>query len=100
MKYFFEFPDGEAAFTKEYFIEQMKDNGLTEMQVFPAKMITGESFAWCTKFNDAVETQAGDCGRWCTEYKPRNGKNGRCRFSNNCYEAVEIPITLYLKNQK
>lgn len=26
------------------------------------------------------------CGKECSYYKPRNGKNGRCRFSRNCYE--------------
>jgi len=97
MKYYFEAQDSERCYGKDHFIQEMKDNFITEMEVFPAKMITGEDFAFCTEFDDCMEVRTGDCGRFCEEYKPRNGKNGRCKFSCNCYEPAEKSIVIKLK---
>lgn len=97
MKYYFLNKDSEMCYTKDHFIDLMKDNDLTEIEVYPAKMVKGESYSWCTELQDAIETGRGDCGRSCDDYKPRNGKNGRCRFSKNCYEPDEKPIILKLK---
>jgi len=94
MKYYFEKSevingDETGAYSKDYFIEKMKEEGLTEIEVYPAVMLKGEQFAWCSEFQDTVEVRQGDCGRFCDKYSPRNGKNGRCRFSQNCYEPDE-----------
>jgi hypothetical protein len=97
MRYYFEDQESERGYAKDHFIEEMKERGITEMKVYPAKMIKGEDFAYCTEYSEPVETGAGDCGRFCEFYKPRNGKNGRCRFSSNCYEALEVPITITIK---
>jgi len=97
MKYYFEKNDSERCYSRQYFIEEMKEQGISEMVVYPAKMLTGELVAWCSIWGDAVETQRGDCGKDCDKYEPRNGKNGRCRYSNNCYEPEDKPITLKIK---
>ena len=99
MKYYFENIDSERCYSIDYFYEQLNDNELTEMRIYPAKIIYGEFVAWCTKYNDAIETQRGDCGRICEDYKPRNGKNGRCKFSNNCYEPSDKPILITIKDK-
>ena len=96
MKYFFETQDSEMCYTKEHFLNEMEDN-LTEMEVYPAKMIVGEPFAWCTELETSIETRKDDCGKWCNDYAPRNGKNGRCKHSSNTYEASEIPVTIKQK---
>lgn len=102
MKYYFEksavlADDETGAYSKDYFIERMKEEGLTEIEVFPAVMMKGEDYAWCSEYCEPVEVKAGDCGKICENYKPRNGKNGRCRFSKNCYEPAEKSIILKLK---
>ena len=93
MKYYFDSMDGEACYPKDYFEEQLGKD-LTEMKLYPAKMIKGELVAWCSIWGEPFETQRGDCGKDCDKYKPRNGKNGRCKFSKNCYEPINEPITI------
>lgn len=98
MKYYFENDDSERCYSIDYFKKQLNERELSEMTIYPAKMVKGELVAWCTKFDDAIETQRGDCGKFCDLYKPRNGKNGRCKYSYNCYEPIEDkPIVIKLK---
>ena len=94
----FEFDDyPESCYPKSHFIEEMKERGIDQITVYPAKMLKGEEYAWCTEFQDMVEVKQGDCGRFCEKYSPRNGKNGRCRFSANTYEPdTDNPIVLTL----
>ena len=96
MKYYFRDMYGEEnCYPKDYFEEQLGGD-LTEMTIYPAKMIKGQLIAWCSEFGESMETQCGDCGKECDKYKPRNGKNGRCKFSKNCYEPINEPITIKL----
>jgi len=94
MKFYFA-PDinDENCYTKKDIIEMMKEEGLTVTEIFPAKMVTGESYFWCSLFQDVGEV-GESCGRECTGYSPRNGKNGRCKHSKNCYEPADEPIIL------
>jgi len=96
MKYYFETPDSELCYNKDYFIELMKERDINEMEVFPAHIITGESFFWCSEYQETGET-GESCGRQCEKYKPRNGKNGRCRYHSSTYEPIDKPIILRLK---
>ena len=97
MKYYFENKDSEMCYNKEHFQELMVEYDISEIEVYPAKMLIGELVAWCTKYGDAMETQRGDCGKDCDLYSPRNGKNGRCKYSKNCYEAIDKPVILKRK---
>lgn len=84
-KYYFGDDEGNC-YTLDCFIEQL-GGGLDELTVYPAKMITGESVYYCQKFREVGEVGEG-CGMICPGYYPRNGKNGRCRYSANCYEPM------------
>lgn len=64
--------------------EQMREEGITEKTVYEAEIMIGEPFYFCSFFGEVGEVGEG-CGKDCSEYKPRNGKNGRCKFSKNCY---------------
>ena len=97
MKYYFRHKDSERCYTKDDLFDLFwSDEDITEMQVYPAKMMIGEPFAFCSEFGESIETRTGDCGKFCDKYSPRNGKNGRCRFSYNCYEPADEPIILKL----
>jgi hypothetical protein len=75
----------------------MKENGLTEMDVFEAEIETDTGYFWCSEFDAITEKNDYTCGRWCEKYKPRNGKSGRCIFNKNCYDQTEIVKHLKLK---
>ena len=85
----------EACYSLDYFQEQL-GNGLTELIIYPAKMVTDSEYFYCAEFQEVGEVGEG-CGKMCDKYEPRNGKNGRCRHARNCYEPImDKPITLSL----
>lgn len=89
MKYFyFREDDDENCYLKKDILEDMRENGIETLKIFKAKRMTGEGYFWCT-VNQEVGEVGNGCGRFCEAYKPRNGKNGRCRFSGYCYEPTE-----------
>jgi hypothetical protein len=97
MKYYFKNRDSENCYTKDYFIEEMKERGVTEIEVYPAVIMIGEPFFWCSVISECFEKGENSCGKFnCNHYKPRNGKNGICRFYRNCYEVSEKSIILKL----
>ena len=90
VRFYFREYDDERCYLKKQIIEDMKEEGINELKIYKAKMVVGELVAYCSKLQDIIETDRGDCGKkWCEHYEPRNGKNGRCRFSNNCYEHTD-----------
>ena len=96
MKYYFENEDSEACYTIDHYKDQMKEYGITEMQVYPVRIIKGSEYSYCIEFSDPGETKEM-CGKLnCDSYTPRNGKNGRCKYNRNCYEPVDEPITIKL----
>jgi len=96
MKYYFEYLDSENCFTKEHFIELMEGRCISELKVYLAKIMYGSGYFYCQKYGETGESSEGTCGKWCESYKPRNGKNGRCKYHSNPYEASDKPITIKL----
>jgi hypothetical protein len=99
MRFYFREDDDEVCYLKKQIIEDMKEEGLTELKIFKAKRVTGESYFWCTANQETGEVGEG-CGRFCYHYKPRNGKNGRCRYSGHCYEQTDKFEELNLNTEK
>ena len=93
-KYYFEH-NAEYCYSKERHLEQMKENGEHTREVFEAKRETGQDYFFCKEFGE-VGMVGESCGKQCSEYKPRNGKNGRCVHSGYCYEQTEKRIILKL----
>ena len=87
-KFYFREDDDERCFLKKDIIAEMKENGITELKITEAKIITGEGCFYCSLMQDVGDVNDNSCGRFCDDYKPRNGKNGRCRFSSHCYEPM------------
>ena len=54
----------ECCFTKKQIIEDMKEEGLTELKIFEAKRVTGESYFWCS-----VNQEVGEKGEGCGSYR-------------------------------
>lgn len=97
MKYYFEARDSENCFLKGHFVDLMKEGGIKEMEVFPARIEYGVDYFWCEIWGEVGE-KGDQCGRFCGEYKPRNGKNGRCCHQRHCYTPDEKPIVIKLKS--
>jgi hypothetical protein len=84
---------GEYAYSLSYFKEYMRNNAINEMEVFEAEIEHGTCYFFCHEFNEIGEVGEG-CGNKCKKYVPRNGKNGRCKFSGPVYSPSEKSIIL------
>ena len=77
--YFSEY--SEECFTKDYWKWYLEDNNLSEIKLFEAVPDFGNGYFYCQEYGEIGEVSDKSCGKQCEFYKPRNGKNGRCRFS-------------------
>lgn len=93
MKFYFREDDDERCYLKKDIIQDMKESGISKLKIFEAKRTTGEGYFWCSINQEVGEVGLG-CGRFCSDYKPRNGKNGRCKYSGHCYEPADISVEL------
>ena len=96
MKYYFENKDSELCYMIDYFKEELKERGLTEISVYPAKIMIGSDFYYCQELGVSGEKGDSECGKWCEYYEPRNKKSGRCRHSAHPYEASNESIIIKL----
>lgn len=88
MKRYFENEDAENCFTEDYFQDKMVEYHVDEMVVLEAVPSNEKEFIYCVEYGEVGE--ASECGReLCEKYKPRNGKNGCCRFRRTMYEHGE-----------
>lgn len=92
-KYYFKDND-DLCYTLEYHKEWMKGTNVKKLKLFEAERVTGEGYFYCSYYNEPGITGDSDCGKTCEGYKPRNGKNGRCKHSGHCYEPTDKYIIL------
>ena len=87
IKFYFRNADAELCYQKKYWLSEMKDEGLKELEVYEARPIKDDNFFFCKAVEECGEK--GNCGRECEDYEPRNGKSGCCRHVGKLYEAGE-----------
>ncbi|RKD96761.1 hypothetical protein [Marinifilum flexuosum] len=96
-QYYFASIGAEYCYTKEYFIERMKQEGLEEIEVYKAVPDTEKGIFWCKAIQECGVDSSSSCGtKNCEDYEPRNGKNGCCKhYSTRVYrwgEAVKLTL--------
>ena len=96
-KLYFESIDSEKCYTRNHFIELMKENKAESMEAIEANIQHGEDYVWCGMFGE-IGMIGEECGKQCDKYDPRNGKNGRCKHSKNCYGHGK-EVTIKKKNK-
>lgn len=77
--YFCESINEKLCFTKDYFLEKMKERGLKELELTEAIIDIGGEFFFCKAIGEVGEKSEGGCGKECKLYEPRNGKSGICK---------------------
>ena len=85
-KYFFG-EDEEYCYAIKHFDIQLVESREDFIILKEAVITKGNGFYFCKEFGEVGEAGDGQCGKICKEYKPRNGKNGRCVNSHNTYEV-------------
>jgi hypothetical protein len=86
MKYYFTKKQPGFCYTLEYWKQEMEEAQINTLElveaiITPAK--DAEGWFYCKIHGEVGE---GNCGKVCEEYKPRNGKSGRCRHHRNMRE--------------
>ena len=84
MKYYFRADDPEPAYSLQYFDDTLQ----RPFELFEAVPVTNTDFFFCKAVGEWGEK--GNCGRDCSDYKPRNGKSGICRHYGRVYEPGEL----------
>jgi hypothetical protein len=76
-KFYREYEDDEIVYPLDYWIETAKNYG-QPVKVELCKRQVGGDAMWCVLEGEHVYSSES-CGKInCTDYSPRNGKNGRC----------------------
>lgn len=96
-KLYFLNEDAENCYTEAYFQKMMVEEGLDEISVFTAVKSPEKEYIYCRAVDACGES--GECGKSCSDYEPRNGKNGCCRHRSAIYEWGE-EVTLKRKDLK
>ena len=86
MKYYFS--EEERCYSLKHIKEMMEEDNILEMDVFEAEIDYSGGHFYCREFGEVGEV-GESCGKFCDKYSPRNGKNGRCRHSTNCYMPTD-----------
>lgn len=79
-KLYFKNKNAEICYDFRYFEQYMKENNLSEMEVFEAQPeIVGGGIFFCNKHSFCGDDTSETCGRNnCEDYCPRNKENGVC----------------------
>jgi len=93
--------DNDNAYTKAFFIAEMKEYGLTEMEVRKAVREVGVNYFFCKTVGLVGERGADyeSCGLNCSTYYPRNGKSGCCKHRGFCYLPSKEVYILDIKGK-
>ncbi len=93
MRLYFE-KDSEIGYSLDYFEDKMKEQGIKQLELYEAERDIGEGTFYCIEFGTVGLVSDGGCGKSCNKYNPRNGKNGRCRYSRNTYSRTDKMLIL------
>jgi hypothetical protein len=72
--------DDEIAYVLDWFKDLLEDNGKKEIILYEMKREFKTGFIWCSLLQECFENTDSMCGKVCEDYKPRNGKSGRCKY--------------------
>lgn len=94
--YFQDNVESEICHPIEWYLEYMKENELTEIKVFEARVERDTGYFYCKGVQEIGESNNA-CGKGCEYYQPRNGKNGICRHWGYLYEPTDVSKILRIK---
>lgn len=80
--------------TLSHWKEKMREEDISQLKLYEGKIEYDSDHFYCDEyFAVGLKSERG-CGKICEGYKPRNGKNGRCMHSKNCYDITDKFIIL------
>ena len=96
-KYYFRDKDDDRCYGIEAHLNYMQENNINKMEVFEAEREIKTDWFYC-KFHQGIGTVGESCGKnECENYKPNNGKNGRCKYYGYVYTPTNKTRLLELE---
>lgn len=88
-KFYFTGNRDDGCYSKNYFLDYMRENKINQIEVFEAKPVFNIGMFYCKKHDEICEV--GECcGKyWCDNYDPLNRKNGRCKHYGYVYDQTD-----------
>ena len=91
--------DSESDFYRlDFWRNYMAENNLATLEIIEGKRMKGTGFVFCKYHQQTGD--AGSCGSNCDQYKPNNGKSGRCKHYGYIYEETGTKYTLKNNNHE
>jgi len=90
-KFYFCDENDERCYRLQWFKDDLEIGDSIELT--EAEMEIGTDHFYCNEYME-VGLKGEGCGKECESYSPRNGKNGRCKHSKNCYTHSDKKFTL------
>ena len=97
--YFCESVD-DCSWTKDQFIDWMKENHVGELTLTEVKREIKSDYFYCRANDSCGERGDGECGRLCIDYEPRNGKSGICKHWAHTVEPTGQLINVVVKENE
>ncbi len=79
-------------YTEESIRQTMADEDIDEITVYRAEREIGSDAFYCKDLGEAYLKEDSPCGKNCTEYAPRNGKNGNCRHRRGVWQSTDEEV--------
>lgn len=98
MKLYFKTAKSETCSDLEVIKDEMRCNNETEATIHPAVKDSVDGFFWCHALGEIGEK--GQCGKQCSDYKPRNSKSGCCVSRGDLYRPSIETITVKLNHKQ
>lgn len=77
----------EYCYTLNRIVDEMNEQELQQVTVAKAVRETNTNYFFCKAIDLPLSKKDDDpCGKSCSDYEPRNGKSGCCKYRGFCYE--------------
>lgn len=80
---------------KSYLVSKMKEYGIRSISVSEAIREVDTDYFFCTASEEVGTKKESVCGKLCKDYRPRNKKNGCCKYRRFCYAQGKEMILDY-----
>jgi len=84
-KVYFSELEEDYARSIEFLLAEMKEDGLKQIEVNLAERDLKSNYFYCKAIDASVDKTFTSCGKQCSDYEPRNGKSGCCKYRGYTY---------------
>lgn len=86
-KMYFKQIDAENCYALENILSELRQEPYDKMEIWEAVKDKDCGYKWCAEMGEPFERGEDVCGKNCSSYSPKNGKNGCCKSYRSCYIA-------------